>query len=94
MKNILLKGALPFLLGVVVTIGVMSWKGPCCQEMMKGQQKEIAEMKKIVNYMNKTIGRQGKALGKVIAALPKVEEKKVEASKAAAQKPAAASAKK
>ena len=88
LKGFLLKGALPFLLGVVVTAAVMTKGGSCCQEM----DVKIEKIQSGVQAMRQALTKQKQMLDKLVAALP--QEAKVEVKKAEVAKTAPAAAKK
>ena len=88
LKGFLLKGVLPFLLGVAVTAGVMTKGGSCCREM----DVKIEKIQNDVQWVKQNLSKQKKMLEQLVAALP--QEAKAEAKKAEAAKAAPAAAKK
>jgi len=78
MKNIL-KGAVPFLLGVAVTLGVQMASGSCC----KGVSQQMENVEKLLQDTKKIASTNTKRLDKLVAELP--EEKAKAAEKAAAK---------
>ena len=66
MKETLIKGALPFLLGVVVTLGVSALISPCCKDVLEQQQKEIVDTKKMVQGLQKDVVKHKRAINKLL----------------------------
>lgn len=66
-KNIVLERTLPFLLGVVVTvIAVALLESSCsCGEKLVKQEKDIAQVRKVVEGLNKKLDRVSKTVANI-----------------------------
>ena len=69
MKETLIKGALPFLLGVVVTLCVSAVISPCCKDVLEQQKKEITDTKKIVQGLQKDVVKYKRAIDRLLKGL-------------------------